>query len=36
MDMKTTKTLKIRVRDKHAAVLREAARAVNFVWNYVN
>ncbi|MCO8168502.1 hypothetical protein NJC40_12045 [Pseudomonas sp. 21LCFQ02] len=34
--MKATKTLKIRVRDKHAAQLREASRAVNFVWNYVN
>ncbi|BAP45411.1 transposase, orfB [Pseudomonas sp. StFLB209] len=35
-EMKATKTLKIRVRDKHAAQLREASRAVNFVWNYVN
>lgn len=35
-DMKSTKTLKIRVRDKHAAQLREWSRAVNFVWNYVN
>ncbi|MCO8163343.1 transposase, partial [Pseudomonas sp. 21LCFQ010] len=34
--MKATRTLKIRVRDKHAAQLREASRAVNFVWNYVN
>ena len=34
--MKLTKTLKVRVRDKHAAVLREWARSVNFVWNYVN
>ncbi|MDF2489556.1 MAG: transposase, orfB, partial [Pseudomonas sp.] len=35
-EMKATKTLKIRVRDKHAAQLREASRAVNLVWNYVN
>jgi IS605 OrfB family transposase len=35
-DMKSTKTLKIRVRDKHAVQLREWSRAVNFVWNYVN
>ena len=34
--MKLTKTLKVRVRDKHAALLREWARSVNFVWNYVN
>lgn len=34
--MTATKTLKVRVRDKHAAQLREASRAVNFVWNYVN
>ena len=31
-----TKTLKVRVRDKHATVLTEQARAVNFVWNYLN
>ena len=31
-----TKTLKVRVRDKHAKVLRRQAAAVNFVWNYVN
>ncbi|MND94796.1 putative transposase DNA-binding domain protein [compost metagenome] len=34
--MKATKTLKVRVRDKHAAMLRDWARSVNFVWNYVN
>ncbi|MCO8163942.1 transposase [Pseudomonas sp. 21LCFQ010] len=34
--MNATKTLKVRVRDKHAAQLRETSRAVNFVWNYVN
>lgn len=31
-----TKTLKVRVRDKHAKSLRRDAAAVNFVWNYVN
>ena len=31
-----TKTLKVRVRDKHAKVLRRQAAAVNYVWNYVN
>lgn len=31
-----TKTLKVRVRDKHAKELRRQAAAVNFVWNYVN
>lgn len=31
-----TKTLKVRVRDKHAKVLRRQAAAVNRVWNYVN
>lgn len=31
-----TKTLKVRVRDKHAKVLRRQAAAVNLVWNYVN
>jgi IS605 OrfB family transposase len=31
-----TKTLKVRVRDKHAKVLRRQAAAVNFAWNYVN
>lgn len=35
-EMKSTKTLKVRVRDKHAAQLREWSRSVNFVWNYVN
>jgi putative transposase len=35
-DMMSTKTLKVRVRDKHAAQLREWSKAVNFVWNYVN
>lgn len=31
-----TKTLKVRVRDKHAKTLRRQAATVNFVWNYVN
>lgn len=34
--MKQTKTLKVRVRDKHAAQLNRMARSVNFVWNYLN
>jgi IS605 OrfB family transposase len=34
--MKQTKTLRVRVRDKHAPELRQMARSVNFVWNYVN
>ena len=29
-------TVKLRLRDKHAAELNRQARAVNFVWNYVN
>lgn len=31
-----TITVKIRLRDKHAAGLRRQARAVNVVWNYAN
>ena len=34
--MKNIKTLKVRVRDKHKALLNSMARHVNFVWNYVN
>lgn len=34
--MTHTKTLKVRIRDKHAPVLRHMARSVNFVWNYLN
>jgi IS605 OrfB family transposase len=34
--IKTTKTLKVRVRDKHIPLLNEMARSVNFVWNYIN
>lgn len=31
-----TKTLKVRVKDKHVKLLRKQAMAVNFVWNYIN
>ena len=31
-----TKTLKVRVRDKHAPLLDGMARAVNYTWNYLN
>ena len=34
--MTQTKTLKVRIRDKHAPMLRHMARSVNFVWNYLN
>jgi len=34
--MKNTKTLKVRVKDKHAHLLKQQAKAVNFVWNYIN
>ena len=30
------KTLKLRIKDKHANQLNTLAGAVNFVWNYVN
>lgn len=30
------RTLRLRLKDRHAAVLREKAQAVNFVWNYCN
>jgi IS605 OrfB family transposase len=30
------KTLRLRIKDKHAKVLNRMARDVNFVWNYVN
>ncbi|MBD8615105.1 IS200/IS605 family element transposase accessory protein TnpB [Pseudomonas putida] len=33
---KSTKTLKVRIKDKHAPLLREWARSVNFAWNYIN
>lgn len=31
-----TKTLKVRVKDKHAKWLSQQAASVNFVWNYIN
>ena len=31
-----TRTLRLRLKDKHAGFLREQARSVNFVWNYCN
>ena len=34
--MKATKTLKLRIKDKHAKVLAAMAREVNQVWNHVN
>ena len=34
--MKATKTLRVRVRDKHAPLLKQMARQVNLVWNYLN
>lgn len=34
--MEHTKTLRIRVKDKHARVLSVMAREVNTVWNYLN
>ncbi|MCV6589062.1 MAG: hypothetical protein OIF57_08545, partial [Marinobacterium sp.] len=35
-NMKHTRTLKVRVRDKHRNLLNSMARSVNFVWNYIN
>ena len=34
--MKTVKTLKLRIKDKHAPALVAMAREVNQVWNYLN
>ena len=34
--MKLIKTLRVRIKDKHAATLREMTGSVNFVWNYLN
>jgi hypothetical protein len=31
-----TKTLKVRIKDKHYRVLSEWAKAVNFTWNFIN
>jgi putative transposase len=32
----TTRVLRLRLRDRHAGLLQELARDVNFVWNYCN
>jgi hypothetical protein len=34
--METVKTLKLRIKDKHAKALRAMARDVNAVWNFCN
>ena len=34
--MEQTKTLRLRLKDKHSVVLSVMAREVNFVWNYCN
>lgn len=34
--MNSIKTLKVRVKDRHAAQLSRMARSVNYVWNYCN
>jgi len=34
--MEKTKTLKLRVKDRHAKKLAGMSKAVNFVWNYIN
>ncbi|MFO1259424.1 MAG: transposase [Gammaproteobacteria bacterium] len=34
--MEQTRTLRLRIRDKHGALLTRMARDVNFVWNYCN
>jgi len=34
--MMKTKTLKVRVKDKHKSHLDQLAKSVNFVWNYIN
>ncbi len=34
--METVKTLKLRIKDQHASVLRSMARDVNTVWNFCN
>jgi hypothetical protein len=31
-----TKVLRLRLKDKHAKILSDLAREVNFVWNYCN
>lgn len=32
----STRVLRFSLKDKHATLLRELAREVNFVWNFVN
>ena len=34
VSMKSTKTLRLRIKDKHAKVLAAMAREVNMVWNF--
>lgn len=34
--METVKTLKMRIKDKHAKAMLAMARDVNTVWNYCN
>ena len=34
--MDCTKTLRLRIKDKHAKVLAAMAREVNQVWNHIN
>ena len=34
--MHSTRVLRLRLKDKHAAALQAMARDVNFVWNYIN
>lgn len=34
--MKCTKTLRLRVKDKHKLILDQQSKSVNFVWNYIN
>ena len=36
MPSTVTKTLKVRVRDKHRPLLNRMARSVNYAWNYIN
>ena len=36
MPMEATKTVKLRIKDKHAKVLSAMAREVNQVWNFCN
>ena len=36
MGTNTTKTLRVRIKDKHVPLLRRMAREVNIVWNYCN